>query len=148
MDGLSHLTAGTLYSYLRAVQTPDWIPALARTAVPLTVGPLAAKYALGVDQADAVLALGGLFGFVYYVLVRALEHRFPGAGVALGYPAEPTYQRPEAGHVPFPAKETDAESVLPVDVDRPTQTDNSPRDEDGPQDYPFPDVEAFSGEMR
>lgn len=122
---------------------PDWIPAFARTLVPLVVGPLVARYALDVQQSDLVLAVTTLLGFAYYVSVRVAEHYAPQVGWLLGYAKTPSYSATDGTSATLERPE----SVLPVAVDVPVQTDNTAKPEDGLQDATQP-VETFTGEMR
>lgn len=70
-------------------------PSIVRTLVPIAVGYAAAallRFGIGLDE--AALAgltefLGGLFAAVYYVLVRAVEQRWPKIGVLLGWASTP-----------------------------------------------------------
>lgn len=75
-------------------------PSIVRTIVPIIVGYLAAallRYGIGLDE--AALAgltefLGGLFAAVYYVLIRAVEQRWPKIGVLLGWASTPDSYSP------------------------------------------------------
>lgn len=132
----------------------------------MVVGPLVAKFVPhGADDPDVLLGISGVASYGYWVAVRTLETHFPKAGYLLGIAKTPTYSPlaspspgrgedvravvvPEGEEVPFPRPDRKEESALPVDLDRPTQTDNTPKDDDGPQDFAFPEVEPFTGEMR
>lgn len=50
---------------------------------------------LGVDSATAKVQMTGLFvfilGTIYYAAARAIENRWPRAGLLLGIPAKPVY---------------------------------------------------------
>lgn len=75
-------------------------PSIVRTIVPIAVGYLAAlllRWGIGLDE--AALAgltefLGALFSAVYYVLVRAVEQRWPKVGVLLGWASTPDSYSP------------------------------------------------------
>jgi hypothetical protein len=72
-------------------------PAIVRTVVPMIVGALLsflATYNVHLDTTtEHALSLGltGLLGAVYYVVVYALETRWPALGFLLGSNARPTY---------------------------------------------------------
>lgn len=72
-------------------------PAYARTASPITAGPVivAVAKALGLDlTVDQAIALVPIVSMGYYVIVRALEFKFPIVGYALGVPKQPVYEAP------------------------------------------------------
>lgn len=88
-----------------------------RTIVPIIVGAIASALAtVGFQLSDEGqeligTVLGALIAIVYYVIARALEQRFPNAGVLLGKPARPVY----FDATPF---DTDnAEEIKPDDAD-------------------------------
>lgn len=91
-------------------------PSIVRTLVPIAVGYLASfllRYGIGVDE--AALAgltefLGGLFAAVYYVLIRAVEQRWPKIGVLLGWASTPDSYSPH-GNRPEGAVVVEAEAV-------------------------------------
>jgi len=64
-----------------------------RTVVPIIVGFLVAHFALLhlVPSATAQAAVSGGLATAWYLIARAVETKFPKAGVLLGYPAAPTY---------------------------------------------------------
>ncbi|MET7363256.1 hypothetical protein ABZS76_33130 [Streptomyces sp. NPDC005562] len=72
-------------------------PALVRTVVPMIVGAVLsflATYSVHVDTAtEHALNLGltGVLGATYYVVVYALESRWPALGFLLGSNARPMY---------------------------------------------------------
>lgn len=77
----------------------DYFISLVRTFVPIAVGALCAWLtSLGVSL-DPSVAIGatamltGVFGGIYYALVRALEARFPFLGALLGHTAKPVYTK-------------------------------------------------------
>lgn len=79
----------------------DVLASLVRTAVPYGVGLvlawLARKYDIIIDENSAAglsATLAVIAGSVYYVLIRALESRFPGFGWFLGLAIPPTYPKP------------------------------------------------------
>lgn len=74
----------------------DLPPSFVRTAVPLIVGPLAARYGFSADDPDQVMVLSGLLGWIYYVVVRVLELKAPTLGYLLGVAKPPTYLSPPA----------------------------------------------------
>ncbi len=74
----------------------DLGPSLVRTAVPLVVGPLLARYGFSADDPDVVMLLSALLGWVYYVIVRVLELKAPTLGYLLGVAKPPTYLNPTA----------------------------------------------------
>jgi hypothetical protein len=80
----------------------DYLKSAVRTLVPLIVGylvglPLYGQViaALGVDSKTATervtTATAFVLSAVYYLLVRALEQRWPSLGVFLGVPVQPNY---------------------------------------------------------
>ena len=89
-------------------------PSIVRTIVPIIVGYLAAallRYGIGLDE--AALAgltefLGGLFAAVYYVLIRAVEQRWPKIGVLLGWASTPDSYSPGTAARPHADAGTDA----------------------------------------
>jgi hypothetical protein len=64
-----------------------------RTVVPIIIGFLLAHFALLhlVPSATAQAAVSGALATVWYLIARAIEQKWPSAGVLLGYPAAPTY---------------------------------------------------------
>lgn len=119
-----------------------------RTAVPFVVGlltSLAARNGLDVDDPTINSLIGLAGGFVYYLIARVLElFKNSKWGKLLGSAKTPVYAE-------LPAEVTDAsgqttvteapeDEVLdsepdPVENDAvPEQTDNTPREVDGPQD--------------
>lgn len=80
------------------MNTKDIVPSLIRTWVPIIVATLVSVLGqAGIvlpEDASAGLAtfLGGLFGAVYYLVVRLLEYKFPGIGVFLLSTKKPEYQ--------------------------------------------------------
>lgn len=87
---------------------------LVSLVVSLPVMP-ALERTLGVDSATAKAQLTGLFvfilGTVYYAAARAIEHRWPRAGILLGIAARPVYVRPKSKNNTWPDLETLAEAV-------------------------------------
>lgn len=79
-----------------------YVVSLIRTLVPVAVGTLLtwlAEHGLDVpaDQRGTVSLAGvGIVATGYYVLVRALEKRWPKLGALLGVPVMPTYLRASA----------------------------------------------------
>jgi hypothetical protein len=74
----------------------DLAPSFVRTAVPLVVGPLLARYGFSADDPDTVMLLSALLGWVYYVAVRVMELKAPTLGYLLGIAKPPTYLNPPA----------------------------------------------------
>lgn len=76
----------------------DLVTSFIRTAVPYVVGAVVAWLTQkGVHVPDSAVASATsavtfVVGTSYYVLVRALEHRWPKFGYFLGVPVKPTYQ--------------------------------------------------------
>lgn len=103
----------------------DLIASYIRTGVPALVGLIVGWVAsLGITlPAEAKDGLSLLIAFVaalvWYVVVRALERRWPKLGVLLGYPKEPVYST-AAATVADPAVITSVPSIVPgvADVDR------------------------------
>ena len=100
-----------------------------RTVVPIVVGTIASALAtvgfqLSDEGAELIgTILGALIAIAYYVIARALEQKFPNAGVLLGKPSRPVYlDKP-----PFDTDE--AEEIDPDD------TDDEPLDEDTDDGY-------------
>lgn len=75
-------------------------PSIVRTIVPIAVGYLAAlllRWGIGLDEsalAGLTEFLGALFSAVYYVLIRAVEQRWPKIGVLLGWASTPDSYSP------------------------------------------------------
>lgn len=92
----------------------DLTPSFVRTLVPLVIGPLAARYAPGIDTSDpdVLLALSAVIGWAYYVLVRLIETRFPRLGYLLGIAKTPAYS---PAPPPSPGPGEDVEAVLVPD---------------------------------
>lgn len=73
------------------------IPAVVRTVVPVAVGGVVSTLAtmnITLDeQMTNLLSAGltGLFAVVYYVVIHALESRWPSLSLLLGSTARPTY---------------------------------------------------------
>ncbi|MFE6000284.1 hypothetical protein ACFQ6C_26045 [Streptomyces sp. NPDC056454] len=74
-------------------------PAAARTIAPIAVGAvltfLATRWGIAVDEGTQeylVLGLSGVLSAAYYVVVLALESRWPRLGILLGSTARPTYE--------------------------------------------------------
>lgn len=81
----------------------DYITSVIRTIVPIIIGSivgwLAAK---GInikpeDIAAVTALLTALFSGLYYVISRALEQRFPQAGILLGSTKQPEYTETPKG---------------------------------------------------
>ncbi|WP_432789230.1 hypothetical protein QYM46_12900 [Brevibacterium sp. K11IcPPYGO002] len=88
-----------------------------RTVVPIIVGAIASALAtVGFELSDEGreligTVLGALIAIAYYIIARALEQKFPNAGVLLGKPSRPVY----LDNTPF---DTDnAEEIDPDDDD-------------------------------
>ena len=79
------------------VPLSDLAVSLIRTGTPYLVGAVVgwlAGYGLNIpDTYDALIVAGSTFGvgYGYYVIVRALEQKWPKLGRLLGVPAKPTY---------------------------------------------------------
>lgn len=86
-------------------------PALIRTLVPIVVGPLAARFFPGVDiqDPDLLLLTSAVITYVYYVVVRVVEDKFPKAGYFLGIAKRPVYS-PEPA--PSPGNDERLEAVV------------------------------------
>ena len=75
----------------------DIATSIIRTIVPLLIGGVVSWLAdKGINAPADVVALSTaifafLVGSLYYIVVRALEARWPKLGVLLGKPAKPTY---------------------------------------------------------
>lgn len=74
----------------------DLAPSFVRTAVPLIVGPLLARYGFQADDPDVVMLLSAGLGWLYYVIVRLCELKAPTLGYLLGIAKSPTYLSPPA----------------------------------------------------
>ena len=74
----------------------DLTPSFVRTAVPLIVGPLLARYGFDADDPNVVMLLSAGLGWLYYVIVRLLEQKAPNLGYLLGMAKQPTYVNPPA----------------------------------------------------
>ena len=79
-----------------APATVDLAPSLVRTAVPLIVGPLVARYGFDVDDPTVSVVLAAVISYLYYVVVRVLELKFPTLGFLLGMNKQPVYVTPPA----------------------------------------------------
>jgi len=75
----------------------DLLISVRRTLVPMVVGLVAGSF-LGpyVDPEGLEKVVTGLVTAVYYVGLRLIESRLPGAGVLLGARKQPVYAEPEA----------------------------------------------------
>lgn len=70
------------------------LPSVVRTIVPFLTALLITKLAewgLDIDPGDAQGLVVAVVGSVYYVAVRFVEQKFPGAGWLLGSKKQPTY---------------------------------------------------------
>lgn len=97
-------------------------PAYARTASPIAAGPIIITIArlFGLDlTVDQALGLVPVLSFLYYVVVRALEYKFPVVGYALGIPKQPAYSDEPA---PSPKKDENVVAIAIPD----TQPTNDP----------------------
>lgn len=74
----------------------DLAPSFVRTAVPLIVGPLLARYGFSADDPDTLMLLSAGLGWLYYVIVRFCELKAPTLGYLLGIAKAPTYVNPPA----------------------------------------------------
>lgn len=74
----------------------DLAPSFIRTAVPLIVGPLIARYGFDVNDPTTALMISGVAGYLYYIIVRLLELKAPTLGYLLGLAKQPTYVSPPA----------------------------------------------------
>lgn len=74
----------------------DLAPSFIRTAVPLIVGPLIARYGFDVDDTSISLIVSAVAAWLYYVVVRVLELKAPRVGYLLGLAKQPTYVSPPA----------------------------------------------------
>lgn len=73
----------------------DFVTSLVRTWVPVVIGYLVALGVLPTDLSDeATAAFTAIIIGAYYLLIRALETRFPWIGWLLGAPKTPTYTPP------------------------------------------------------
>jgi uncharacterized membrane protein YjgN (DUF898 family) len=79
----------------------DLVTSYVRTGAALLVGLLltwlAASQQIVIDKSSEAVLVAlttMLITFVWYVVVRALEHKWPKLGVLLGIPKRPTYQPP------------------------------------------------------
>lgn len=109
-----------------------------RTVVPIIVGAIASAFAtigfeLSAEGRELIgTVLGALIAVIYYIIARALEQKFPNAGVLLGKPSRPVY----LDKTPFDTD--DAEELEPDD------DDDVPLDEDG--EYEEPELAAEADE--
>jgi len=65
-----------------------------RTITPIVIGYVVAllvKVGFSVKSTDVTAVLAPVISAVYYLLVHALEQKFPKLGVLLGVPASPSY---------------------------------------------------------
>lgn len=75
----------------------DLFTSIVRTIVPMIVGSIASFLATkGIELDAATLAglstfLAGLFSALYYIIVRALEQKYPNLGILLGSKKTPEY---------------------------------------------------------
>lgn len=143
----------------------DLTPAFVRTAVPLIVGPLVARFGFNADDPTVTALLAGVIGWLYYVAVRLIELKAPTFGYLLGIAKAPAYShQPPPQPAPQLAEDHPASGikvyagVIPSgaitaerfqgDDGMPEQTDNTPRPEDGEQ-YAGRSIPEWSGqEMR
>lgn len=66
---------------------------LKRTLIPIVIGAVAASFLADyVDPLALERVLSGVISAVYYVVVRFVETKFPGAGVLLGAKTQPVYE--------------------------------------------------------
>ena len=87
-----------------------------RTITPIIVGYVVAlliKLGFNVTSSGVTTILGPAIASVYYVVVRALETKFPFLGVFLGTRATPTYA-PAPAPTPAPAKAPAAKKTAAV----------------------------------
>ncbi|MFH8483076.1 hypothetical protein [Streptomyces sp. NPDC018055] len=75
------------------------VPAAVRTIAPIAVGAvltfLATRWGITVNedtQEYLILGLSGVLAAAYYVVLLALESRWPRLGILLGSTARPTYE--------------------------------------------------------
>ena len=66
-------------------------PSLIRTLVPLLIGPLIARFGLNPDDPNTLLLAGAGLSYLYYVLVRVIETKYPKVGYLLGIAKAPAY---------------------------------------------------------
>lgn len=68
-------------------------PALVRTLVPIVIGPLVARFFPGVNVEDpnTLLLVSGAVSYLYYVLIRLCETKYPKLGYLLGIAKAPAY---------------------------------------------------------
>lgn len=72
----------------------DLAPSFIRTAVPLIVGPLIARYGFDVQDPTTATVIAAVAAWFYYVLVRVCELKAPTLGYLLGIAKQPTYASP------------------------------------------------------
>lgn len=74
----------------------NFLVSLKRTLIPIIVGAVAASFLADyVDPIALERVLSGVISAVYYIVVRFIETKFPGAGVLLGDKAQPVYEKPK-----------------------------------------------------
>lgn len=90
----------------------DLMPSLIRTLVPIVVGPLVARFGLDVNDPDNLALVSAVISYLFYVLVRLVETRYPAFGYLLGIAKQPAYS-PEPS--PSPGAGEDVEAVVVPD---------------------------------
>jgi hypothetical protein len=85
----------------------DLMPSLIRTLVPIVVGPLVARFGLDVNDPDTFALTSGVISYLFYVLVRVVETRYPAFGYLLGIAKAPAYS-PEPSPSPGPGENVEA----------------------------------------
>ena len=87
----------------------DLAPSLIRTLVPLVAGPVIARFGFDVTDPDTLALATAVFGWLYYVLVRLIETKYPSFGYLLGIAKAPAYS---AEPSPSPGPGEDVEAVV------------------------------------
>ena len=72
----------------------NYSKSVVRTITPIVVGYIVAlliKAGIHVTSMQVMTVLGPVSSAAYYLVVRAIEQKFPKAGMLLGHPATPKY---------------------------------------------------------
>lgn len=98
----------------------DLAPSLVRTLAPLIAGPVIARFGFDVTDPDTLALATAVFGWLYYVLVRLVETKWPTFGYLLGIAKAPAYST-EPSPSPGPGENVEAvvvpdEGMTLVDV--------------------------------
>lgn len=91
-------------------------PAFVRTLIPFIVGFLVTKFGVSSNDPTILLAVNGVVGYLWYVVVHTIELKYPQFGYLLGIPKAPAYSSEPS---PSPSSGEHVEAVVVPDVTTP-----------------------------